>query len=102
MHACLYVEDILNLIFDHFVVLNSIGAILGDHVATLHALALCCKAFVDPALDHLWRIQWGIENLIRVLPADLWEIVKEKNRLVFTVPTVMLPDSNCLVRDFLF
>ena len=36
------------------------------------ALALTCKAFLDPTLDQLWRRQLTIHNLLRTLPEDSW------------------------------
>ncbi|KAJ7448807.1 hypothetical protein FB451DRAFT_1567202, partial [Mycena latifolia] len=43
--------------------------------ATWSALARTCFAFHDIALDELWRHQETIVNLIRCMPADLWELV---------------------------
>ena len=38
------------------------------------ALALTCRAFLEPALDQLWRSQLNIFNLIKTLPSDAWEV----------------------------
>ncbi|KAI0740806.1 hypothetical protein C8Q76DRAFT_608362 [Earliella scabrosa] len=38
------------------------------------ALALTCKAFLEPALDQLWRRQLNLVNLIKTLPKDSWEL----------------------------
>ena len=38
------------------------------------ALALTCKAFLEPALDQLWRRQLNLVNLIKTLPQDSWEL----------------------------
>ena len=36
------------------------------------SLALTCKAFLEPALDRLWRRQTTLFNLIKTLPDDSW------------------------------
>uniref|UniRef100_A0A5K1K0P3 Cell surface hydrophobicity-associated protein n=1 Tax=Ganoderma boninense TaxID=34458 RepID=A0A5K1K0P3_9APHY len=40
---------------------------------TLAALAVTCKAFMEPALNVLWKSQRSLGPLVRTLPADLWE-----------------------------
>ncbi|KAF9818788.1 hypothetical protein IEO21_02568 [Rhodonia placenta] len=42
----------------------------------LYALATTCTDFRDPALDLLWRKQKGLGNLIKCMPADLWQLHK--------------------------
>lgn len=91
MHPCLAVEDILNTIFDHA---DPEDCNVEKRISTFHSLALTCKAFLDPALDRVWRTQWGIENLIRVLPKDVWDMSSEPNILTFKGD---LGSSECLV-----
>lgn len=38
------------------------------------ALGLACRAFLEPALDQLWRSQLNVFNLIKTLPGDAWEV----------------------------
>ena len=38
------------------------------------ALALTCRAFLEPALDQLWRRQLNLFNLLKTLPSDAWEV----------------------------
>ncbi|KAI0800231.1 hypothetical protein C8Q74DRAFT_1191763 [Fomes fomentarius] len=40
---------------------------------TVLAFALTCRAFLEPALDQLWRRQLNLFNLIKTLPEDAWE-----------------------------
>ncbi|KAI0645002.1 hypothetical protein C8Q79DRAFT_911960 [Trametes meyenii] len=40
----------------------------------VYALALTCHAFLEPALDQLWRRQLTLFNLVRTLPNDSWEV----------------------------
>ena len=46
---------------------------------TLAALAVTCKAFMEPALNVLWKSQRSLGPLVRTLPEDCWgeEIVGE-------------------------
>ncbi|KAJ3544149.1 hypothetical protein NM688_g5773 [Phlebia brevispora] len=88
MHRCLAIEEILRAIFAYA---RSNGASLfeaasqANHggpfsMADLHtldfktvlALALTCRTFQEPALDQLWKEQWGFKNLISLMPDDLW------------------------------
>ncbi|KAK7044490.1 hypothetical protein R3P38DRAFT_2690112 [Favolaschia claudopus] len=39
---------------------------------SLPSFARVCKAFSDPALDVLWSKQTGLENLLRCMPAGMW------------------------------
>ncbi|KAI9061388.1 hypothetical protein FKP32DRAFT_948570 [Trametes sanguinea] len=45
---------------------------------TVLALALTCRAFLEPALDQLWRRQLTLFNLVRTLPSDCWETYQDK------------------------
>ncbi|KAJ7761826.1 hypothetical protein B0H16DRAFT_540167 [Mycena metata] len=65
MHRGLQIPEIVDL-----VVLQ-----LGEHARELAALALTCTDLHDIALDALWRNQDTVLNLIRCMPADLWETV---------------------------
>lgn len=44
------------------------------NLRNVRALALTCRAFLEPALDQLWRRQLTLFNLARTLPDDSWEI----------------------------
>ncbi|KAH9913111.1 uncharacterized protein B0H18DRAFT_1126579 [Fomitopsis serialis] len=41
---------------------------------SLAALARTCRDFCSPALDKLWQHQPGLENIVKCMPADLWEM----------------------------
>ncbi|KAF6761376.1 hypothetical protein DFP72DRAFT_880967 [Ephemerocybe angulata] len=47
-----------------------------DHLErnTCIALSLTCKAFLEPALDHIWRDLSSFDPLVACLPADLWRV----------------------------
>ena len=79
MHRCLIIEDILNVVFEfaeYFPRLPRVGTVANRELSqeyqvdlrTLFYLALTCKTFQNPALDRLWRKQWGLENLVALLP----------------------------------
>ncbi|KAL1945381.1 hypothetical protein VTO73DRAFT_2232 [Trametes versicolor] len=42
------------------------------------ALALTCRAFLDPALDQLWRRQLTLFNLAQTLPSNAWEVYDDE------------------------
>ncbi|KAI0364002.1 hypothetical protein BV20DRAFT_1061451 [Pilatotrama ljubarskyi] len=46
---------------------------------TVHALALTCRAFLEPALDQLWRRQLTLFNLVKTLPKDSWEVFESED-----------------------
>lgn len=79
MHHCLEIPEVVHLVFSK---LTPIGAGAKD----LAALARTCTTFHDIALDALWWYQYSIVNLIRCMPADLWD-------------TVFLNGTDTLVRD---
>ena len=40
--------------------------------ATTLALALTCRAFLEPSMDILWEVLMSLAPLVRCLPSDLW------------------------------
>lgn len=40
---------------------------------TLCALTRTSVALSEPALDELWRVQAGLQNLVECLPSHLWK-----------------------------
>lgn len=62
MHACLYLEEILQEIFNQ-----------ADY-RSLVILARTCRFFYEPALNAIYSDLQGIEPLIRCLPQDLWSM----------------------------
>ncbi|KAJ7089912.1 hypothetical protein C8R44DRAFT_957724 [Mycena epipterygia] len=68
MHHCLEIPEVVHLVFSK---LTPVGAGAKD----LAALARTCTTFHDIALDALWWYQYTIVNLIRCMPADLWDTV---------------------------
>ncbi|KAJ7171374.1 hypothetical protein C8R46DRAFT_1349375 [Mycena filopes] len=71
MHRTLLIPEIVGAVFEY------LDPTRTEDVQTqeLAALARTCTDFQDIALDALWRYQDGILNLIRCMPADLWETV---------------------------
>jgi hypothetical protein len=66
MHHCLYISEVLNLIFQ-FV---DVQLHQGPQVCkkTLASLARTCHLFSSPALDVLWHDLYSFDPLIKVLP----------------------------------
>ncbi|KAI6021844.1 hypothetical protein BKA83DRAFT_14111 [Pisolithus microcarpus] len=85
MHHCLRITEILHLIFGYLADekvtnANVTGAIRHKDVAVL---ARTCKAFMDPALDILWRTQSSLSPLVMCLPAQFWTLtVDQKDGVV--------------------
>ncbi|KAI6132328.1 hypothetical protein EDD16DRAFT_1533010 [Pisolithus croceorrhizus] len=70
MHPCLLVTEIL---------LHIIGFLetSAEYQSTCHKgdvarLARTCRAFIEPALDVLWRTQCALGPLVKCLPGRLW------------------------------
>ncbi|KAJ7866905.1 hypothetical protein B0H13DRAFT_2065824 [Mycena leptocephala] len=62
MHRCLQIHEMVDLIVCHLHL--SPGA--------LALLARTCTIFHNPALDILWRVQYGLNNLLRCMPSGLF------------------------------
>ncbi|EIW74245.1 hypothetical protein CONPUDRAFT_140600 [Coniophora puteana RWD-64-598 SS2] len=63
MHPCLYLSELLQLIFDE------VGC-----KATCARLARVCSTFTEPALDALYTNVDGFYELLTCLPSDLWAL----------------------------
>lgn len=48
-------------------------------LGTVYALARTCRTLQGPALDVIWYYQFGLQNLVKCMPEDLWEISKREN-----------------------
>ncbi|KAF7794016.1 hypothetical protein EIP86_005144 [Pleurotus ostreatoroseus] len=79
MHQCLTIEEVLRIIIEFAADVDPFGDPnqLAERklsrgyqtdLRTLLYIALTCKTFHNPALDRLWRQQWGLENLVALLP----------------------------------
>lgn len=62
MHPCLTIDEILRNVFEH------------SPKSQLPALALTCRAFLEPCLDLLWHEQLSFVPLIQCMPTDLWTV----------------------------
>ncbi|RDB18190.1 hypothetical protein Hypma_000521 [Hypsizygus marmoreus] len=86
MHRCLAVNELLSLIFENLFLDRGSEdeELLEDVVAeeALANLAITCRSFTEPALNHLWRVQRVFANLVRCMPHDLW--VQHGPRAVLT------------------
>jgi hypothetical protein len=75
MHRTFGIPEILDLIFAE---LQNPEPLLHprDHSRSrkdFAALTRTCKTFQSPALDFLWREQETLVNVLKCLPAHLWE-----------------------------
>ncbi|KZT70422.1 hypothetical protein DAEQUDRAFT_810600 [Daedalea quercina L-15889] len=62
----------------------------GLDTSGLASLARTCRGFCSPALDVLWRSQSGLRNIIKCMPADLWEIEEPSYDGSYRVTTATL------------
>ncbi|KAJ6580564.1 hypothetical protein DFH09DRAFT_295115 [Mycena vulgaris] len=69
MHRSLRIPEVVGMICAH------LDPMPGVESGALAALARTSMIFHDTALDALWRHQDTILNLIKCMPADLWESV---------------------------
>ena len=69
MHHCLYISEVLNLIFES-VTHCDVQLYQGPQVSkkTLASLARTCHLFSSPALDILWHDLYSFDPLIKLLP----------------------------------
>ena len=108
MHHCLEVEEILSNIFSLLAIPESIKQNRPDleqrevYCNVLVSCALVCKTFSEPALAQLWYKQWGIGNLIKTMPRDLWTQGRSANLIEGSGPFYRHhPSSELLVsQDF--
>lgn len=63
MHNCLYISEILQLIFQYA---------SESSKSPLVALACTCRLFSEPALDLLWREIDNVSPLIKCMPSHTW------------------------------
>ncbi|KAI0076369.1 hypothetical protein K474DRAFT_1663028 [Panus rudis PR-1116 ss-1] len=86
MHRCIQVDEILRVII-HFVspsIPRTVGQLEARNKSFL-SLALTCRTFRDPAIDALWETQYGIWNLVKHFPEDLYKVsTTEENHHVWT------------------
>ncbi|KAJ7135140.1 hypothetical protein C8R46DRAFT_1139540 [Mycena filopes] len=77
MHRSLVIPEIVGAVFEYLDPTRTEDALV--ETQALAALARTCTGFHDIALDVLWRHQTEIHNLIRCMPADLWETTEGTN-----------------------
>lgn len=81
-HRALQVIDVIDEILSKLVEDNDSIQIEADQLdgndnrrsqnANLLSVALCCKTFTAPSLDHLWKRMDTIIPLLRLLPGTMW------------------------------
>ncbi|KAF8869808.1 hypothetical protein BD779DRAFT_1681686 [Infundibulicybe gibba] len=81
--VALITEDILRQIFSHFDTTANSNDTADKRITLLHA-ALVCKAFMEPALDALWRSTSSIMPAMKLLSLNLQTIEGTNN--IFTFP----------------
>lgn len=78
MNRCLQAPEILRLICDELPVVRR------EQRQTALALALSCRALLEPALDRLWYNVNTFEIFRCMLPSDVWKLetirIKHKDR----------------------
>ncbi|KAJ7647953.1 hypothetical protein FB45DRAFT_823087 [Roridomyces roridus] len=84
MHPALAVTELVELVCEKLHE-PKIDELAGNE-GTLASLAVTCRAFREPALDTLWRIQLGIDNIIKCLPSHLWEIREDGDPMTVASP----------------
>ena len=72
MHDALKIPELIDLIILHLSSQCEEPSGVDVPWRTLLAAGLTCHAFLEPALDHIWRFQKGLSHLVEVLPEDLW------------------------------
>ncbi|KAF9006111.1 hypothetical protein BDQ17DRAFT_1239325 [Cyathus striatus] len=60
MHAALFIDEVLQYIFQFS---------QEDGLAALVSAAQCCKAWKDPALDHIWSRLSSVIPLLQLIPS---------------------------------
>ncbi|KAF6751108.1 hypothetical protein DFP72DRAFT_498885, partial [Ephemerocybe angulata] len=71
MNTCLQAPEILQLICDQLPNEHPI------HRQRLLAVALSCRALLEPALDRLWHRITSFRPLVTTLPRGLWKVERE-------------------------
>lgn len=81
MHRCLQVYELAARIAEACVPYHKNAGSITDvsrgykpKLGALCALARTCRTLQEPAFDVLWSFQFGLQNLIKCMPEDLWEI----------------------------
>ncbi|KDQ62099.1 hypothetical protein JAAARDRAFT_189472 [Jaapia argillacea MUCL 33604] len=82
MHHCLEISEILTKIFEKV------------DLSELPAIAVTCRSFHDPALDILWAVVTGLDDMITLMPADAWseEVLLDGSSIVSFVRPLRPPD----------
>ncbi|KAL6306990.1 hypothetical protein BKA93DRAFT_926914 [Sparassis latifolia] len=78
MHRCFLIPEIVSLIIDT----GPPGS--PQDTSSLARLARTSRVFHNVSLDVLWYGQFGLANLIKCMPADLW--TEDDGKLSFTRP----------------
>ncbi|KAI6127905.1 hypothetical protein EDD16DRAFT_1702217 [Pisolithus croceorrhizus] len=76
MHHCLQITEILCLIIEFLAHEDLVTRLEARSIPRrdVARLARTCKAFMDPALDVLWKTQSSLSPLIMCLPDHLWKV----------------------------
>lgn len=93
MHPCLETTDLVLLIFDFLYEDEKPSEIedLNDdpppyRPSSTAALALTCHAFCDHALARVWHTQYNLVNLVKCMPADIWQADALTDKVVSILP----------------
>lgn len=65
MHPCLFVQEVIREICEY------------SNGRTSLAMALSCRAFLEPALDSIWREITSIRPFVACFPQEFWETAHE-------------------------
>ncbi|KAJ6486297.1 hypothetical protein DFH09DRAFT_1291589 [Mycena vulgaris] len=77
MHRGLSVPEVVQLICAQFAT-GALNPLSDAAEHDLSVLARTSRTFLNPALNVLWSHQNTILNLLRCMPADVWDVTKEK------------------------
>jgi hypothetical protein len=69
MHPALQIAEIVELIC-----IESVDPDDDRDLNTLYALARTASTFTHSALNGLWKFQTTLINILKCLPADLWDV----------------------------
>lgn len=84
MHRCLFILDVLGIIFNEIFEDSESGP------ETMAALARTCQDFQDTALDILWKEVPDLVPLLKCLPSDAWKITSVNDTPTFQLVRILL------------
>ena len=78
MHRCLQIDEILDRVVSYY-----------KNKAMLVNIALTCRLFYDPAMNHCWHYLDHVSALIQLLPDDA---IQRRTQKITTIPVPRLTE----------